>query len=212
MTRRRGRALALFPVNVWPPLVDAVTLVLAAFVLLMLVAFVAQRSLLARVEARDGEIERLRAEKTRIESRLRSLAPRGSIAVDDGKVILQGEVLFASGSADLRPAGVTMMREMGQALAGLLASERGQMVMIGGHTDDKALVQDARFRTNWELSSARALAVANVLIASGVPADRVLTAGFGEHHPRTPNVDDASRKQNRRIEVLLVPLEAVSSR
>ncbi|MES1205420.1 MAG: OmpA family protein [Pseudomonadota bacterium] len=212
MSRGRGRAHrpSLFPINVWPPLVDALVLVLAVFVLLMMVAFVAQRALIGRLRDRDQDVTRLRDEKARIERRLRALAPRASIAIEEGKVILQGEVLFDSGSDALKPAGERLMTEMGHNLASLLASEPDQMVLIGGHTDDRPIRE--RFASNWELSAARALAVSRVLIHAGVPEARVVPSGFGEHHPRAPNVDDHARAQNRRIEVLLVPIHAVSSR
>jgi flagellar motor protein MotB len=209
--RGRLRTGALFPVNVWPPFVDALTLVLAAFVLLMIVAFVAQRGLLGRLRDRDRELTAVREQKARIERRLRALAPRAVIDVEDGKVILQGEALFDSGSDALKPEGVSLMTEMGRSLAGLLASEPRQMVLIGGHTDDRP-IHDQHFRSNWELSTARALAVSALLMRAGVPPASVVAAGFGEHHPRASNGDEAGRAQNRRIEVLVVPIHAVSSR
>jgi flagellar motor protein MotB len=209
--RGRPRGSALFPVNVWPPFVDALTLVLAAFVLLMIVAFVAQRTLIARLHQRDEEVTHLREQKARIESRLRTLAPRAMIDIDDGKVILQGEVLFDSGSDALKPGGASLMAEIGRGLAALLAADRHQMVLIGGHTDDRP-IHAQRFASNWELSAARALAVSGVLRRAGVPAASLVAAGFGEHHPRASNADEAGRAQNRRIEVLLVPIHAVSSR
>jgi flagellar motor protein MotB len=201
----------LFPVNVWPPLVDALTMVLAAFVLLILVALVAQRGLLGRLRDRDQQLTQLREEKARIERRLRALAPQAAIIVDDGKVILQGEVLFDTGSDALTPEGGNLMADMGKKLAGLLAVEPGQMVLVGGHTDDRQ-IHVGRFRSNWELSTARALAVAHVLTRAGLPPDRVVASGFGEHHPRADNVDESGRAKNRRIEVLLVPIHSVSSR
>jgi flagellar motor protein MotB len=202
---------SLFALDVWPPFVDALALVLAAFVLLMIVALVAQRGLVSRLRERDHELTNLREDKARIERRLRALAPRGSIDVDDGKVILQGEVLFDSGSDALKPAGAALMAEMGRNLVALLAAEPGQMVLVGGHTDDRP-IHGGRFASNWELSAARALAVSRVLTGAGVPAPRVVAAGFGEHHPRAANDGDAGRARNRRIEVLLVPIQAVSSR
>lgn len=201
----------LFPVNVWPPFVDAVTLVLAAVVLLMLVALVSQHRLVARLRSADTELTRLREEKARIERRLRALAPRGVVDVEGDKVILQGEVLFDSGSDALKPEGEALMAKMGAALAQLLASEPHQMALVGGHTDNKP-IHGGRFASNWELSTARALAVTRVLVLAGVPQERVVAAGFGEHHPRAPNDDEHARRRNRRIEVLLVPISTVASR
>jgi flagellar motor protein MotB len=211
MKRARARP-ALFPVNVWPPFVDALVLVLAVFVLLSLIAFVAQQALVKRVREGAREIETLRAEKARIERRLRALAPGGAIEVEEGKVILQGEVLFDSGSDQLRPEGDAFIGRLAPTLVALLEAERDQMVLVGGHTDDRPLRGDGRFASNWELSTARALAVTRVLTAAGLPATRVVAAGFGAEHPRVPNADEASRRKNRRIEVLLVPIQSVASR
>jgi flagellar motor protein MotB len=211
VSRSRARP-ALFPVNVWPPFVDALVLVLAVFVLLSLLAFVAQQALVKRVHDGARELEAVRAEKARIERRLRALAPSGSVEVEEGKVILQGEVLFASGSDQLRPEGRAFLERLASNLAALLDAEPDQMVLVGGHTDDRALRGDARFASNWELSAARALAVTRVLTGAGVPAPRVVAAGFGAEHPRVPNVDEEARGKNRRIEVLLVPIRSVASR
>lgn len=211
MRRARARP-ALFPVNVWPPFVDALVLVLAVFVLLSLIAFVAQQALVKRVHEGAREIETLRVEKARIERRLRALAPGGAIEVEEGKVILQGEVLFDSGSDQLRPEGHAFLGRLASPLVALLEAERDQMVLVGGHTDDRALRGDGRFASNWELSTARALAVTRVLTTAGLPATRVVAAGFGAEHPRVPNADEAERRKNRRIEVLLVPIHSVASR
>jgi flagellar motor protein MotB len=211
--RRRsdGRGQPLFPVNVWPPFVDALTLVLAAFVLIMVAAAVSQSGLLARLRANDRELARLRDEKARIERRLRALAGTGAIEVDDGKVIMQGEVLFASGSDELSPAGRNALAQLTPPLASLLAAEPDQMILVGGHTDDRPIANQ-RFASNWELSAARSTAVARALVSDGLPPARVVASGFGAYHPRTANRSDADRRRNRRIEVLLVPMRSVSSR
>ena len=210
--RRARPPAALFPVNVWPPFVDGLVLVLAVFVLLSLLAFVAQRALVKRVSDGARELEAVRAEKARIERRLRALAPGGSIEVEEGKVILQGEVLFGSGSDELRPEGRVFLERLAPNLTALLDSEPDQMVLVGGHTDDRTLRGDGRFASNWELSTARALAVTRVLTGAGLPTARVVAAGFGAQHPRVPNTDEAARRKNRRIEVLLVPIHSVASR
>jgi flagellar motor protein MotB len=212
--RRRRAAADLFPVNVWPPFVDAIVLTLAAFVLLTLMALVTQRALVTRVQQGDRELQALRADKERIERRLRALAPSGSIEVDvdDGKVILQGEVLFDSGADQLRTDGQRVLADLAPKLAKVLEAEPGQMLLVGGHTDDRTLRGDARFASNWELSTARAVAVTRTLTQAGVPPEQIVAAGFGAQHPRVPNTDEAARRKNRRIEVLLVPIHAVASR
>ena len=209
--RRSDGSRPLFPVNVWPPFVDALTLVLAAFVLIMVAAALAQSGLLARLRANARELEQVRQEKARIERRLRALAATGAIEVDDGKVIVQGEVLFASGSDELSPAGRAALAQLGAPLSALLAAEPDQMILVGGHTDDRPIANQ-RFASNWELSAARATAVARALVGDGLPPGRVVASGFGEYHPRAANRSDAERRRNRRIEVLLVPMRSVSSR
>ncbi|MFO0580091.1 MAG: OmpA family protein [Polyangia bacterium] len=205
------RARPLFPINVWPPLVDAMTLVLAAFALIVVIAALGEHALVGRLRDKERELDKLREEKARVERRLRALAPSGTFEVEEGKVILQGEVLFASGSDEVRAESHALMSEMARALSALLVAEPEQMILIGGHTDNVP-IKNARFDSNWELSAARAVAVARVLIAAGLPPERVTAAGFGEHHPRGGNDDEASRRRNRRIEVLVVPVRAVSSR
>ncbi len=209
--RRSGQPRPLFPVNVWPPFVDALTLVLAAFVLIMVAAAVAQSGLLARLRANDRELGRLRAEKERVERRLRAVARSAAIEVEDGKVIVQGEVLFASGSDELSASGRRAITQLASPLGSLLDAEPDQMILVGGHTDDVPIA-NSRFASNWELSAARATAVARALVVAGLPPTRVVASGFGPYHPRAPNRSDAERRRNRRIEVLLVPLRSVSSR
>ena len=153
----------------------------------------------------------MRSEKARIERRLRALAANGAVEVDDGKVIMQGEVLFASGSDELSPAGLKTVAALAPPLGSLLAAEPDQMVLVGGHTDDVPIANE-RFASNWELSAARSTSVARALVAAGLSPTRVVASGFGAFHPRTPNRSDADRRRNRRIEVLLVPLRSVSSR
>ena len=210
MRERRSKRFSL--VNQWPPFVDAMVLVFAAFFFITLIALVKQQRTLGSLEAQSAELERLRNDKARIEKRLSTLAGSAAfVEVEDGKVILQGEVLFDSGSAELKPEGEKFLRTLALPLKQLLDAERDQMVMIAGHTDDLPLRPNARFSTNWELSTARATSVAKALSAAELPEARVIAAGFGQHHPRVTNKDEPSRKQNRRIEVLLVPMHAVTN-
>lgn len=208
--KRRIRPNA-FTVNVWPPMVDAVTLVLAAFVMLMLLGGLAQREALKRLQLREAQLEKVEQEKARLQKRLQALATVGAMDLEDDKVILQGEVLFDSGSDGLTVDGSAFLVRLASPLAALLKAEPDQMVMVGGHTDDIP-IHNLRFDSNWDLSVARAVAVARMLTDNGVPAHQIMASGFGPHHPRVPNVDDASRKQNRRIEVLLVPIRSMTTR
>ena len=76
------------------------------------------------------------------------------------------------------------------------------VLRIDGHTDDLPVVR-GRFRNNWELSAARAAAVAEFLAAEGIPRARMLVAGRADTRPLVPNRDAESRARNRRIEIVL---------
>lgn len=77
------------------------------------------------------------------------------------------------------------------------------MLRVDGHTDNKPLSGTGRFKDNWELSSARSTAVVKFLIANGVPANRLVAAGFGEYQPLDTADSDDARSKNRRIELKL---------
>lgn len=208
---RRRRRIDLFSVNVWPPMVDALALILCAFVLIFLLGAVRQADALGRFLRAERELQRLRAEKEALQRRLQALARTGLIQVEDGKVILQGEVLFDSGSDELRQEGARALQQLGRALLPLLQAERDQVVLVGGHTDNVP-ISTPRFPSNWALSTARAEAVAKLLIHDGLPPEQVVVGGFGPYHPRRENATEDGRRQNRRIEVLLVPIKTVSTR
>jgi flagellar motor protein MotB len=78
--------------------------------------------------------------------------------------------------------------------------------MVSGFTDDRQ-VRDGnhRFADNWELSAQRALTVTRALIDDGVPGSSVFAAAFGSEQPVSPNLDEASRAKNRRVEIAAMP-------
>ncbi|MCR2735698.1 OmpA family protein, partial [Salmonella enterica] len=77
------------------------------------------------------------------------------------------------------------------------------VLRVDGHTDNVPLSGTGRYRDNWELSSARATAVVKFLIANGVPANRLVAAGFGEYQPLEADDSSDARSRNRRIELKL---------
>ena len=214
MSRRRAVPSDVFATNPWPPFVDVMTAMLASFVVIMLVLSITQRQAVVKLRKQELELARLREDKARIERRLKALAASGLMEVADGRVILQGEVLFDSGSAELRSEGRAFLVKLAPVLTELLASEPDQMVMVGGHTDNQGIRTihsgQGAFRSNLELSSARANFVAQALTSAGVPARQIIAAGFGEHHPRAANTDAAGRGRNRRIEIGLVPMQPLT--
>src|SRR5436190_1982353 len=82
---------------------------------------------------------------------------------------------------------------------GLIDSEPDPMVLFGGHTDDVPIA-NVRFSSNWELSTARATAVAKAFVEAGLSPARIIASGFGANHPRGDNHTLEGRAANRRIE------------
>ena len=118
-------------------------------------------------------------------------------------VELPAEVLFRSGSAQISEQGQLSVLEVGFILKQL--PERRFLVV--GHTDSVPL-RSAEFRDNWELSTARALTVTQVLIKAGMKPQALIAAGAGEHDPLRSNARPADRQRNRRIEIQLLPAVA----
>lgn len=107
---------------------------------------------------------------------------------------------FAIGRADLTPAAETFLARLAEEL-----STVDVRIRIEGHTDDTP-VRGGRYRSNWELSTARASAVVAFLISSaGVEAARLSAAGYGEFHPRVANDSEDQRARNRRVDVVIMP-------
>jgi chemotaxis protein MotB len=106
---------------------------------------------------------------------------------------------FSSGSADLQSTFAQTLTDVGNAV-----STTGGMVTVEGHTDNVPVAFSERFRSNWDLSSARSAAVANFLLDnSDLEAGRVTITGLADSEPIADNATAAGRAQNRRIEVVV---------
>ncbi|CAN7273798.1 peptidoglycan -binding protein [Phyllobacterium sp. LjRoot231] len=134
------------------------------------------------------------------------LSDRENIRIVGDRFVFQSEVLFPSGTAILNPAGSEEMKKLAAALIDLqkeIPDDINWVLRVDGHTDDVALSGTGQFKDNWELSSARAISVVKFLIANGVPANRLVAAGFGEFQPLEPGDAPEVRARNRRIELKL---------
>jgi chemotaxis protein MotB len=134
------------------------------------------------------------------------LSDRENIRIVGDRFVFQSEVLFPSGTAVLNPAGAEEMKKLALALIDLqkeIPDDINWVLRVDGHTDDIALSGTGQFKDNWELSSARAISVVKYLIANGVPANRLVAAGFGEFQPLEPGETPEVRARNRRIELKL---------
>ena len=115
-------------------------------------------------------------------------------------------VMFDSGEATIKPDGEAVMRKV----AAILAEHANLKIQVAGHTDDMPIRPEARarFASNWELSTARALAAVHFLTEkAGVDPRRVAAVGYGEYRPIADNATPEGRAQNRRIEIVVLPDE-----
>jgi chemotaxis protein MotB len=134
------------------------------------------------------------------------LSDRENIRIVGDRFVFQSEVLFPTGSDQINAAGQEEMAKLAQAIIELqreIPPEINWVLRVDGHTDNIPLSGTGRYRDNWELSSARATSVVKFLIANGVPADRLVAAGFGEFQPLDPADTPEARSRNRRIELKL---------
>jgi type VI secretion system protein ImpK len=118
--------------------------------------------------------------------------------VDRSVITVRGDGLFAPASATLVPEREALMKRIAEALAAVQGT-----VLVTGHTDSVP-IRTARFPSNWHLSEERARSVAQLLIASGVPAERVRAEGRADGEAVAPNDTPANRALNRRVEITLV--------
>jgi chemotaxis protein MotB len=120
---------------------------------------------------------------------------RGRMVVE-----LAENILFDSGRSDLKKEGQEALTQV----ATVLASIANRDFQVAGHTDNIP-IKSAKFPSNWELSTARAVVVTKWLAEQGVDPTRVSAAGYADTQPVASNADAEGRKQNRRIEIVLMP-------
>ena len=134
------------------------------------------------------------------------LGNRPDIRVVGDRFVFQSEVFFDSGQAALRPEGKAELDKLASALLDLekqIPSEINWVLRVDGHTDSRPLGPTSPFKSNWELSAARAISVVQYLIGKGVSPQRLVAAGFGEFQPIDPGTTDEAYSRNRRIELKL---------
>ena len=153
-----------------------------------------------------SKVQELARYRSEFFGRLREiLGSRQGVRVVGDRFVFQSEVLFAQGSAELGPQGQTQLAQLGDTLR-LIASdippEINWVLRVDGHTDS-APISTARYPSNWELSTARAITVVKFLQARGIPANRLAATGFAEFQPLDDRDDEIAFRRNRRIELKL---------
>ncbi|MFO7567729.1 MAG: OmpA family protein [Enhygromyxa sp.] len=161
----------------------------------------------------EKELAELRAEKAKREKELavyrnlfaslKKMVDAGTIKVGfrEGRLVveLDDAILFDSGRAELKEEGQLALAELVAPL-----KQVNREWIVAGHTDNVP-IKTARFSSNWQLSTARAIEVVGYLVENGMPADSIGAAGYAEFDPIADNSTPEGRSQNRRIEIILMP-------
>jgi outer membrane protein OmpA-like peptidoglycan-associated protein len=151
----------------------------------------------ARAENAEREVARLRAEQEKSRGELRATLSHLAQVREEARgviVTLPGNIFFDFNKADVKPAMQEKLTEIAKALAAV----PDQNLLIEGHTDS-----DGSSEYNLTLSEQRAQSVRSILLAGGIPAERMKTKGYGQTTPVAPNSTATGKAQNRRVEIVL---------
>lgn len=153
--------------------------------------------------SRVQELARYRSE---FFGRLRAvLGQREDVQIVGDRFVFASEVLFDSASAEVSEAGKTQLAHLASTLKDIareIPADLPWVLQVDGHTDRRP-ISTARYPSNWELSTARALSIVKYLRAQGIDPQRLAATGYGEFHPIDPRDTDAAYAKNRRIELKL---------
>ena len=153
-----------------------------------------------------SKVEELARYRSEFFGKLRELlGDRKDIRVEGDRFVFQSEVLFGSGSAEMVGIGRDQISRLAatlQDIARRIPKDIDWVLRVDGHTD-RIPIHTAKFPSNWELSTARAVAVVKLLIEDGLPPHRLVAAGFGEYRPLDNTNAAGSLRRNRRIEFKL---------
>ena len=159
-----------------------------------------------KLSEEKGVLEKKSSEYEHLAGSLQREIQAGAIELSELKgkmtVKMKDKILFSSGSAKIGTEGQDALAKVAEALA----SVQGKIIRVEGHTDDVPTAKGL-YRTNWELSVARALAVVTFLQSKSVNPALLSAAGYGEYHPIAANDSPENRSLNRRIEIVLASAE-----
>jgi chemotaxis protein MotB len=137
-------------------------------------------------------------------AKFQSMIAAGKLQVEfrDGLMLvkLPDNILFDPGRTDIKPAGKDAIAQVTQILSGI----EGRKFQVAGHTDNVP-IKSHKFKSNWELSTARAVEVAKLMITDGMDPKRLSAAGYAEQRPVADNASEDGRRSNRRIEIVVQP-------
>lgn len=123
-----------------------------------------------------------------------------NVTYDQNRVVIRfsEEATFRSGEASIKPGMIPIIERVVEVLSGCTGD-----VLVAGYTDDRP-ISSGRYRSNWDLSAARAVSVVHELVLNRqIPAERVVAAGRAETNPLVPNDSEENRAKNRRVEIAI---------
>jgi chemotaxis protein MotB len=151
----------------------------------------------AQAEARAAQFRKL-------VTQFKTLTDAGKLQVEirENRMIVRlgDKILFDAGKTDLKPEGKEALAQVTKVLKDL----PNRNYQVAGHTDNIP-IKSAKFRSNWDLSTARAVEVTNFMISAGMEPKRLSAAGYAAESPVAPNDSPENKAKNRRIEITLVP-------
>ena len=157
----------------------------------------------AALKEKVGELEGYRSE---FFGKLKEIiGEEKEINIVGDRFVLQSEVFFQSGSAKIGNDGIKKVEEITELLISItnkIPNNINWLIQVEGHTDNIPISTE-QYPSNWELSTARAIAVAKIMMKNGVSSAKINVAGYGEHKPLLENNNSTNREKNRRIELKL---------
>lgn len=151
-------------------------------------------------------INKLELYRSQFFGRMREiLGDNPDVRIEGDRFVLQAELLFDSGSAELGENGRKHLLALAPTLLQLskkIPRDIDWILRIDGHTD-RVPIHSTRFPSNWELSTARAVSVLRFLADQGIPESRMAATGFSKFHPVDPGDSPEAYRKNRRLEIKL---------
>ena len=202
--RRRNEAVHEISSTAWMmTFSDLLTLLLAFFVLRISVSSLDTERLidLLKVQPSNATVANSETPGVSLSAELAGVVQASEEMqvreLENGTLLSLGGATFLTGSDELSSEAHEVLGRIVEPLSSGVAD-----IQIAGHTDDVP-ISGGRFPSNWELSAARAISVARVLIEAGIPAKRISVAGYAHTKPVASNESDEGRRENRRVEVFV---------
>lgn len=152
----------------------------------------------------QAQAEERAAQFRKLVSQFKALTDAGKLQVEirENRMIVRlgDKILFDPGKTDLKPEGKDALTQV----TAVLKTLPNRNFQVAGHTDNVP-IKSKRFRSNWDLSTARAVEVTNFMIGAGMEPKRLSAAGYADQSPVAPNDTPENMAKNRRIEITLVP-------